>query len=137
MIDVINKEQVQQINELFGREGVHTAIGKFYVYVCSLFAISEYYNDKRYSGYPDYYSAWTSAHNSYLGKYFVDQPKDMPNLTSTLINGLAAQVTDSVGSDFVTEITPDLFDGDIDEAYSVLGPSNLSRRKQAYVIVCG
>ena len=132
MIDVINKEQVQQINELFGREGVHTAIGKFYVYVCSLFAISEYYNDKRYSGYPDYYSAWTSAHNSYLGKYFVDQPKDMPNLTSTLINGLAAQVTDSVGSDFVTEITPDLFDGDIDEAYSVLGPSNLSRRKQAY-----
>lgn len=43
---MINKEQVQQINELFVREGVQTAMGKFYVYVCSLFAINEYHDDK-------------------------------------------------------------------------------------------
>ena len=128
---MLNKAQVQQIGELFVREGVNTAIGKFYVYVCSLFAISEYDNNS-FRNYPDCWAAWTSAHQNYLGKYFEDQPKEIPELTCSLINGLATLIVDSVGSDFVSEITPDLFAGDVNETYSILGPSDASRRKQAY-----
>lgn len=131
VIIMLNKIQVQQISELFVREGVNTAIGKFYVYVCSLFAISEYDNNV-FRSYPDYWAAWTSAHKNYLGKYFEDQPKEIPELTCSLINGVATLIVDSVGSDFVSEITPDLFNGDVNETYSILGPSDTSRRKQAY-----
>lgn len=120
---LMNKQDVELIRSLFDKADIKVGIEKFNIYIHALVAQFVFSDGGSGVTFPSYREAWLSARSESYKKYL----DDVPVGRREVLYELCKYVHDSDGKDFITEITPELFPGNIDSVFNCLGEAPTRR----------